>query len=1211
MPTLKINQNRGRAEGVYHIGVGVEDIPGLQSQSVGVEIKFALLPQDREYIRWYLEDYLQFHQDPAPTIAKRVEQRMSEIGDKLFREIFQGSDDARDLWAALRPHLSDTRIEVTTGIAEATAIPWELIRDPRTKTPLVLSAVAFVRGQPGAVAALAPREHEATEVRILLVICRPKAGEDVPFRSVAGRLVTRLNEAARETLDLDVLRPPTFERLAEVLRLAKEQGRPYHVVHFDGHGVYADPETLANAGETVNALQFKTGSTGRCGFVMFENPKSKTNAEFVDGFKLGKLLTDNGVPLLVLNACQSAFAEAPAEPAPPTSAARGEIEAYGSLAQAVMDGGAAGVVAMRYAVYVVTAAQFVAELYAALARGRALGEAVAAARKNLADKPERQIAYEARPLHDWSVPVVWERAPLRLWPENTGAAPITVTQDEAAAAQPGALDAALPARPDVGFYGRDETLRALDRAFDSHSIVLLHAYAGSGKTATSAEFARWYALTGGIDGPVLFTSFERHLPLARVLDKIGEVFGHDLAGSGVEWDAITDTSRRRQIALQVLKQIPVLWIWDNVEPVTGFPAGTESAWSAEEQRELHDFLAAARETQAKFLLTSRRDEAAWLGQMPVRAHIPPMPMLERLQLAGAIAEHQGKRLADLPDLRDLLRFTGGNPLTLLVTVGQALRDGIATDRQLEAFLAGLRSGQASFDDEESEGRSRSLGASLSYGFEHGFDEADRRVLALLHLFQGVVSVEVLSLMGNVDADWCLEAVRGMTREHGIALLDRAADVGLLTALGGGYYRVHPALPWYFRGLFDRHYPVATGDADRARRAFVVAMAGLGIYIFNQYNTGNRGIVATAAAVEDNLLAAWRLARAQGESEAVIGAMQGLRNLYDDTGRGAAWRRLVEAVVPDFVDPATDGARPGIDHEAWLVVMGYRVALARRDREGAEAERLQRLLVNFDRNRAQPLLAAAPETLGADERNAIRSLAVTFCGLGQIQREAGQASCADWHRESLRAAEAIGNTALQAVCANELGLAYKVIPGLRDLDEAERWYRRSLDLTAPSDTLGRGICLLNLGNVAQERFQDARAAQRPADELTRHLTEALKSYEQALDLLPEHAVKVRGTTHNGLGNLFKNIGDIDRALDHYRQSIRNKETAGNTFAAGLTRFNVALALLRADRLADARSYAVAALANYKSFGDRAADHIQRTQGLIQDIDEAAAEQGSGG
>jgi hypothetical protein len=48
----------------------------------------------------------------------------------------------------------------------------------------------------------------------------------------------------------------------------------------------------------------------------------------------------------------------------------------------------------------------------------------------------------------------------------------------------------------------------------------------------------------------------------------------------------------------VLKQIPVLWIWDNVEPITGFPAGTPSDWSEAEQKELRDFLSDARKTQS-------------------------------------------------------------------------------------------------------------------------------------------------------------------------------------------------------------------------------------------------------------------------------------------------------------------------------------------------------------------------------------------------------------------------------------------------------------------------------------------------------------------------------------------------------------------------------------------------------------------------------------
>ena len=88
-------------------------------------------------------------------------------------------------------------------------------------------------------------------------------------------------------------------------------------------------------------------------------------------------------------------------------------------------------------------------------------------------------------------------------------------------------------------------------------------------------------------------------------------------------------------------------------------------------------------------------------------------------------------------------------------------------------------------------------------------------------------------MGNPQAEWALDEVRGLTREQGIALLDRAAEIGLLISHGGGYYGVHPALPWFFRELFARHF--AGEKAQRARRAFVEAMGDLGNYYIRQYN----------------------------------------------------------------------------------------------------------------------------------------------------------------------------------------------------------------------------------------------------------------------------------------------------------------------------------------------------------------------------------------
>ena len=115
--------------------------------------------------------------------------------------------------------------------------------------------------------------------------------------------------------------------------------------------------------------------------------------------------------------------------------------------------------------------------------------------------------------------------------------------------------------------------------------------------------------------PRLFTSFERHTPLVRVLDPVGAVFEPVLERSGIHWLALDDATRR-EVALQVLAQIPVLWIWDNVEPVTGFPSGSDSAWSKAEQEELAAFLRAARETKVPPLFaTSKRRSvgtvAAW------------------------------------------------------------------------------------------------------------------------------------------------------------------------------------------------------------------------------------------------------------------------------------------------------------------------------------------------------------------------------------------------------------------------------------------------------------------------------------------------------------------------------------------------------------------------------------------------------------------------
>jgi hypothetical protein len=382
-------------------------------------------------------------------------------------------------------------------------------------------------------------------IRVLLVICRPAGPEDVPFRSVASRLI-RLSAGTHEAFHLDVLRPPTFKRLAQVLREAADRGQPYHVVHFDGHGTWADLNKTGGSAGPVSGLRYSVLSPARegpHGFLLFEDSATADNQQLVDGPALGRVLVETGVPVLILNACRSAHADLTPEPqsVAATADAHTRVRAYGSLAQEVVDAGLAGVVAMRYSVYVVAAAQFVGDLYDALVKGLPLGTAVTRGRKQLAEQPNREIAFQPRPLQDWMVPIVYEAVPISLFPKPGIAEQLSITVGETEIeAAHDTRRSSLPERPDVGFYGRDETLLALDRAFDAQQVVLLHAYAGAGKTTTAVEFARWYQLTGGVQGPVLFTSFEQHTPLARVLDQVGQTFKDVLDGNLIDWLTLDD-----------------------------------------------------------------------------------------------------------------------------------------------------------------------------------------------------------------------------------------------------------------------------------------------------------------------------------------------------------------------------------------------------------------------------------------------------------------------------------------------------------------------------------------------------------------------------------------------------------------------------------------------------------------------------------------------
>jgi TPR repeat protein len=136
------------------------------------------------------------------------------------------------------------------------------------------------------------------------------------------------------------------------------------------------------------------------------------------------------------------------------------------------------------------------------------------------------------------------------------------------------------------------------------------------------------------------------------------------------------------------------------------------------------------------------------------------------------------------------------------------------------------------------------------------------------------------------------------------------------------------------------------------------------------------------------------------------------------------------------------------------------------------------------------------------RNVVHTLSASLHELGQIQRQRVQPDCVASYEESLAINEAIDEPAAAATCAFNLGHAYENGRPLRDLEKAESWYRRSLQLRDERDALGRGRCLFQLGSISSERATEAIRNREAEKVVRRHVSIAFELCRDALSLFPE-------------------------------------------------------------------------------------------------------------
>jgi hypothetical protein len=241
---------------------------------------FGVTKEERELIQWYLEEYLTYPYGAFQARAKRAETVIHDLGSNLFAEVFRNKNDhnqtAIRFYDRAMENPADCHVVIQADHPAGWSLPWELMHDPAYGY-LTQKTSGFARSHPGVGVRLSPLRTDTRKISILMIISRPGGEEDVPFQSVARPLM-ELFRPHRNRIHIDVLRPPTYEQLQKVLA---EKPEHYHILHFDGHGVFPRPESIDN-----RTFLAEHGSLGQ---LVFE--KEDGGKRFVSGAELGNLLS--------------------------------------------------------------------------------------------------------------------------------------------------------------------------------------------------------------------------------------------------------------------------------------------------------------------------------------------------------------------------------------------------------------------------------------------------------------------------------------------------------------------------------------------------------------------------------------------------------------------------------------------------------------------------------------------------------------------------------------------------------------------------------------------------------------------------------------------------------------------------------------------------------------------------------------------------------
>ncbi|MFO0779674.1 MAG: tetratricopeptide repeat protein [Nitrospira sp.] len=1160
---LKFHEDNGvrrpsaRARLVYEPSTpGQREVASVQSWRLIAPIG----PIEAGELRWYLEHYAIWPSHYFRDRARKVEDNLVKWGQLLYDAALPAACTANvvNAWlkicdhagrrfsvhvdAALEAGASDADVKTAKEAAtELLKLPWELLHDG--------DGYLFQGAKPTRVRRRLPNTWTLdvslveVPIRILLVTARPEdeACGYIDHRVSALPLVEAMEELGG-LVQLHVLNPPTFDALGKELKRAFDARESYHVVHFDGHGVYDK----------------QVGLGGLC----FELPEDtgkldKRRHALVTTEELGPLLRDHRIPLVFLEACQTAQAEKASE----------------SVASELLKVGVASVVAMSHSVLVETAKRFVAQFYQALADGKRVGDAMLAGQRQLKDDTFRGRIFGAGELRleDWFVPVLFqEKDDPRLF--KTTPAKQTVEDFQTVLAT---RLGNLPPVPATSFIGRSRELLALQRLLQCERYAVVRGQGGEGKTALAAEFARWMVRSQQIRRAA-FVSVETHSHTAAVLDAIG----NQLVGDKYSAATFSDVELAILAIERALREQATLLVVDNMESILLPPyLETPELLSEEAGRELKAILALCERLvkvgDTRVVFTSREVLPAPFNAERHRRELyqlhreDAVKLVERV-LNAAGGDGGGASDAAREQIEQLVEAVHCHARTLTLLAPALRARGVeATHQSLVELMAEMDQQVAHLPANDPRRREKSVFASVKLSLRR-MSEANQDRARVLGLFHGAVDLDALRHM----MQWEKEAVG--------ALAGELIETGLATPNRYNHLTLNPALCPYLHGQMD------SAEREALTVRWVEAMHEFANFL-EQQQSQNIEVSATLTGLElPNLFALLDLVQRKGDAEATIHLATSLYSLLQNAGKprllevvgrvrdseakrlealGGAWNharfeatstRIQQQVAGGKLREAFEGAQALLQRAR--AAGGQAYPSAEYDLAMACWILARVLLVASNPEQALPLLDEATqrfETVAKGQANKAAEGMASIClaeqgncflALGRVDEAAAA------YEENIRRAEQLKDTRQVAVGKGQLGTVRM----------QQRQYQKALE--AHADARKQFTQLDEPGMVAVSWHQTAMVYQEAGQPEA-----AEEAYQKALALKVRFGnVASQASTLGQLGNLYSDVlNRLEEAVVFHSQAAGKYVEIGDTVNEGRARSNLGETLRKLGRLDEAR------------------------------------------